>query len=280
MVMEQAVDLPAALRQALLLRSEEPDQRVRQRHTSACTTTLPGRQASSPRPASHHTGRQVKATVAGPARMTRAGRPPPPTTWSAYIIRRLFAAVVLLLVVSMVTFAIFFLVPRLAGETTGAAGTRYVGQRRQPRDHPGSRAEPRLLRPAARCSTGTSSRASSSAATTTSAPTSRTARRPASATPSRPRSRSGPSSQHRIPVTLSLAIGAAVIWLVIGVAIGVLSALQARARSSTACAMRRRAGRRLAADLLHRPARAGLLQLQAGWTAAGSARTHHSPRTR
>ena len=34
---------------------------------------------------------------------------------AAYIIRRLFAAVVLLLVVSMVTFAIFFLVPQLAG---------------------------------------------------------------------------------------------------------------------------------------------------------------------
>ena len=54
-----------------------------------------------------------------------------------------------------------------------------------------------------------------------------------------------------IPVTLSLAIGAAIIWLVGGVAIGVLSALRAGHHLRPA-SHGGRAGRRVAADLLHR----------------------------
>src|SRR5215831_9358479 len=46
----------------------------------------------------------------------------------AYIIRRLFAAVILIFVVSVVTFAIFFLVPRLAGATPADLASRYVGK--------------------------------------------------------------------------------------------------------------------------------------------------------
>jgi peptide/nickel transport system permease protein len=46
----------------------------------------------------------------------------------AYIVRRLFAAVVLLFTVSVVTFAIFFLVPRWAGATPETLATRYVGR--------------------------------------------------------------------------------------------------------------------------------------------------------
>ena len=42
----------------------------------------------------------------------------------------------------------------------------------------------------------------------------------------RPGSRSGPTCSTGCPVTFSLAVGAAVIWLVAGVAIGVLSALR------------------------------------------------------
>src|ERR671929_1914999 len=45
-----------------------------------------------------------------------------------YIIRRLLAAVLLLFVVSLVTFAIFFLVPRLAGATSEDLASRYVGR--------------------------------------------------------------------------------------------------------------------------------------------------------
>ncbi len=46
----------------------------------------------------------------------------------AYILRRLAAAVLLLFIVSAVTFSIFFLVPRIAGSTPETLATRYVGR--------------------------------------------------------------------------------------------------------------------------------------------------------
>jgi peptide/nickel transport system permease protein len=49
-----------------------------------------------------------------------------------YIIRRLFAAVVLLFIVSAATFAIFYLVPRLVGSTPDTLATRYVGRAATP----------------------------------------------------------------------------------------------------------------------------------------------------
>ena len=49
-----------------------------------------------------------------------------------YIIRRLFGALLMLVIVSMVTFAIFFLVPRLAGSTPETLATRYVGRAATP----------------------------------------------------------------------------------------------------------------------------------------------------
>ena len=45
-----------------------------------------------------------------------------------FIIRRLFATVLLLIIVSMITFAIFFLLPRLAGQTTYDLAAQYVGK--------------------------------------------------------------------------------------------------------------------------------------------------------
>jgi peptide/nickel transport system permease protein len=47
---------------------------------------------------------------------------------TTYIIRRLLAAVVLLFVVSAVTFSIFFVVPKLLGGTPETIATRYVGR--------------------------------------------------------------------------------------------------------------------------------------------------------
>jgi len=46
----------------------------------------------------------------------------------AFIIRRLIAAVFLLIIVSMVTFAIFFLLPKLGGQTNYGLATQYVGR--------------------------------------------------------------------------------------------------------------------------------------------------------
>ena len=46
----------------------------------------------------------------------------------AYIVRRLVSAAVLLFILSIVTFAIFYLVPRLAGSTPESLAARYVGR--------------------------------------------------------------------------------------------------------------------------------------------------------
>ena len=45
-----------------------------------------------------------------------------------FIIRRLIGTVFLLIVVSMITFAIFFLIPRLAGQNTYQLAAQYVGR--------------------------------------------------------------------------------------------------------------------------------------------------------
>ena len=45
-----------------------------------------------------------------------------------FVIRRLVATVFLLIVVSMITFAIFFIIPRLAGQNTYQLATQYVGR--------------------------------------------------------------------------------------------------------------------------------------------------------
>ncbi|HTF08788.1 MAG TPA: ABC transporter permease, partial [Asanoa sp.] len=45
-----------------------------------------------------------------------------------YIIRRLFGAVLTLVIVSMITFGIFYLVPRWAGGTAESLASRYVGR--------------------------------------------------------------------------------------------------------------------------------------------------------
>ncbi len=50
----------------------------------------------------------------------------------AYIVRRLLWAVVLLIVLSIVTFSIFYLVPRLGGATPETLAARYVGRAATP----------------------------------------------------------------------------------------------------------------------------------------------------
>jgi ABC-type dipeptide/oligopeptide/nickel transport system permease component len=49
-----------------------------------------------------------------------------------YIIRRLFGAVLTLLIVSMITFGIFYLIPRWAGGSAESLATRYVGRTASP----------------------------------------------------------------------------------------------------------------------------------------------------
>jgi peptide/nickel transport system permease protein len=142
-----------------------------------------------------------------------------------FIIRRLIGAVVLLLVVSLVTFCIFFLVPKLAGQTTDQMAAQFVGKSPDIASLHAIEAKLGLNQPlyeqywhfikgivvGADYSNGPD-----------------VAHCPApcfgySFKNSLP---VWPQMLSVLPVTISLAVGAAIIWLVFGVAIGVLSALR------------------------------------------------------
>jgi len=143
----------------------------------------------------------------------------------AYIIRRLFAAVILLLVVSAATFAIFFMVPRLAGETADQLAAQYVG--RDPSaeaiaavkknlgfDQPLYAQYWHFLKQivmganfkfgpdAAHCNV------------------------PCFGYSFKTHLEVWPDITSRLPVTVSLAMGAAILWVISGVLVGVLSALK------------------------------------------------------
>ena len=142
-----------------------------------------------------------------------------------FVIRRLVATVFLLIVVSAITFAIFFIIPRLAGQNTYQLATEYVG--RNPTrpavlqieaqlglDHPlyvqyGNFLKGIVL--------GTHYNAGTS---TTYCPP------PCFGYSFRTQQPVWPQMVSDLPVTLSLAIGAAIIWLIGGVSIGIISALK------------------------------------------------------
>jgi len=145
----------------------------------------------------------------------------------AFIVRRLFAAVLLLLVVTMVTFAIFFLVPKLAGQTTQQIALRYVGRGASQADilatekrlHLGDALPSQYWRFVSGIVAGQDYSYGPDVAHC----------------PPPCLGYSFRNSQpvwnlitDRIPVTLSLALGAAVIWVTVGVGTGVLSALRRR----------------------------------------------------
>jgi peptide/nickel transport system permease protein len=142
-----------------------------------------------------------------------------------YIVRRLLTAVLLLAVISMAVFAIFFLLPRLVGQTPEGMALRYVGRDTSPQAVQGVIRRMHLADPLptqyGRFVKGIFVGQDYSL---------------------------GPQEAHcpapclgysfnnnqpvfeqitaRLPVTASLALGAAVIWLVAGVSTGVVSALR------------------------------------------------------
>ena len=59
--------------------------------------------------------------------MIRAGAGHPAVTVASYIIRRLIAAVGLVIVISIITFAIFYLIPRLVGATPETMASTRAG---------------------------------------------------------------------------------------------------------------------------------------------------------
>ena len=143
----------------------------------------------------------------------------------AFIVRRLFTPIFLLLVVSLITFAIFFLIPRLAGQNAYELATQYVG--RNPTRAAILQIEQKLgLNAPLYLQYGRFVKAIvvgthyNSGSSVTYCPP------PCFGYSFRSQQPVWPQMTSALPVTLSLAIGASVLWLVGGVTIGVISALR------------------------------------------------------
>lgn len=142
-----------------------------------------------------------------------------------FIIRRLIATVFLLIVVSMITFAIFFLLPKLAGQTTYALATQYVG--RNPTREAVLQVEQQLgLDRPLYIQYWSFLRGIVFGAHYTAGPVTAYCPPPCFGYSFKNQQPVWPQMVSDIPVTLSLAIGASILWLVSGVSIGVLSALK------------------------------------------------------
>jgi peptide/nickel transport system permease protein len=143
----------------------------------------------------------------------------------AFIVRRLFATVLLLILVSFITFLIFFEVPRLAGQTTYDLAVQYTG--RSPThsaviavEHQLGLDQPLLVQ------YGRFLRGIVIGAHYNYGPNKAWCPPPCLGYSFRNQLPVWPQLVSDIPVTLSLAIGAAVLWVIGGVAIGVISAIR------------------------------------------------------
>jgi peptide/nickel transport system permease protein len=142
-----------------------------------------------------------------------------------FIIRRLIAAVLLLFVVSVVTFLIFFLVPRLAGASADDLASRYVGRSAGDKQiH--ETAEKLGFTDPLPVQYARFAKALVVGADYSTGPTTEHCPAPCFGYSFVTHNPVWPELLDRLPVTLSLAAGAAIIWLLTGVTTGVISALR------------------------------------------------------
>ncbi|GAA0658102.1 ABC transporter permease [Streptomyces thermospinosisporus] len=144
---------------------------------------------------------------------------------AAYIIRRVFGAVLLLLVVSAVTFAIFFLVPRLGGQTADQLATQYVGKDANPESVAAIKKNLGLDQPLY-VQYWDFIKAIVAGADYKFGPDATHCDAPCFGYSFKSHVEVWPQLTERIPVSFSLAVGAAVIWVISGVTTGVISALR------------------------------------------------------
>ncbi|MEU1463589.1 ABC transporter permease [Streptomyces sp. NPDC005706] len=145
----------------------------------------------------------------------------------SYILRRTFAAVILLLVVSAVTFAIFFLLPRLAGQTADQLAQQYIGKSPSKADIVAVKHNLGLDQPVY-VQYWHFIKGIVAGATYDLGPTTVHCDAPCFGYSFKNHQAVWPELTSRLPITLSLAVGAAVLWLVSGVVAGVISALKPR----------------------------------------------------
>jgi len=144
---------------------------------------------------------------------------------AVYIVRRLIAAVILLLIVTAATFVIFFVLPRLGGATPEDLASRYAGKS----------ADAATLHQLAEklgfydpiwVQYGRFLSGLLFGADYSTGPTTVHCPAPCVGYSFITQNPVLPDLLNRLPVTLSLAAGAAVLWLVGGVTVGVISALR------------------------------------------------------
>jgi peptide/nickel transport system permease protein len=145
----------------------------------------------------------------------------------SYILRRTLAAVILLLVVTAVTFAIFFLLPRLAGQTADQLAQQYIGKSPTQADIEAVKQNLGLDQPVY-VQYWDFIKGIVSGATYDLGPTTAHCNAPCFGYSFKTHVEVWPQLTDRMPVTVSLAAGAAVLWLVGGVTAGVISALKPR----------------------------------------------------
>jgi peptide/nickel transport system permease protein len=143
----------------------------------------------------------------------------------AYIIRRVIGAVLLLLVVSAVTFAIFFEVPRLAGQTTDQLAASYVGKAPTAESIRDTKVRLGLDKPVI-VQYGNFLKGILAGESFNNGPDKEWCPAPCLGYSFRTSQAVLPQLLDRAPATISLGIGASIIWLVSGVGIGILSALR------------------------------------------------------
>jgi peptide/nickel transport system permease protein len=144
---------------------------------------------------------------------------------ASYLIRRVIGALLMLVVVSMVTFAIFFLVPRWAGGSAENLAARYVGRTADATEI--AAAADRLgFNDPVYVQYWDWLQGIFVGATYDLGPGPEECPAPCFGYSFISRSPVWPELLDRMPVTFSLALGAAVIWLISGVAVGVVSALR------------------------------------------------------
>ncbi|MET7287472.1 ABC transporter permease [Streptomyces sp. NPDC005573] len=145
----------------------------------------------------------------------------------SYILRRTFAALMLLLVVSAVTFAIFFLLPRLVGQTADQLAQQYIGKSPSKADIAAVKHNLGLDQPVY-VQYWHFIKGIVGGATYDLGPTTVHCDAPCFGYSFKNHQAVWPELVSRLPITLSLAVGAAVLWLLSGVVAGVISALKPR----------------------------------------------------
>jgi peptide/nickel transport system permease protein len=142
-----------------------------------------------------------------------------------FIVRRLLATVLLLVIVAALTFAVFFLLPRAAGQSTYQLAAQYVGRNPIPSQVHDIEVKLGLNQPI-QVQFGRFLKGIVAGETYTNGPSKTYCPAPCLGYSWRNMQPVWPLLVSYIPVTLSLGLGAAVIWLISGVGIGVLSALR------------------------------------------------------